>query len=77
MGIYKLKLKGGIFMNRSSPLWATMTDLDMQVTIATLMYLLTPDEKTAILCFSSLGPKAVMASPEDGIRSNLEEGIVL
>lgn len=59
--------RGEISMSRSSPLWATMTDLDMQVTITTLMYLLTLDEKTAILCFSSLGPKAVMASPEDGV----------
>lgn len=58
---------GGIFMSRSSPLWTTMTDLDMQVTVTTLIYLLTPDEKTTILCFSSLGPKAVMASPEDGV----------
>lgn len=52
MGIYKLKLKGGGGIHDIHETWATMTDLYMQVTGATLMYLLTPNEKTAILCFS-------------------------
>lgn len=60
MGIYKLKLKGGISMSCSSPLWATVTDLDMQVTVTTLMYLLTPDSYTVLLL---TGPQSCNGFP--------------